>query len=289
MTRAIGGTFALARVSSEGAGSIRWASSYYFFDKKSIKWGARWAEFIERGLESAAFLISILTPSFFRSDHCREEYKLFSATEKRFGRKDLVLPIYYVRCNEIERRIVDDDIVGDILSRQYRDWRALRHQHWDNSDVRRSVSDLADSVAQVYFDLNDTLALNENDRRVKIVSDQKRQSMIADILTRGINYENVVLYAFEKWPDRPISRRHAIELSTQLNGSRYATIADIDREVQYAKLRVDEYVSSHPEKFKYSTDFITKTLYFVDSEYRSKHPVSSSTKNAAAKAGITRY
>jgi hypothetical protein len=74
---------------------------HIFFDRKSIGWGTRWSEFISKGLESAAFLIPILTPSFFQSPSCREEYKKFVETERRLGRRDLIRPVYYVTSVEV--------------------------------------------------------------------------------------------------------------------------------------------------------------------------------------------
>src|ERR1700736_1619596 len=75
---------------------------HIFFDKRDIKWGKRWASFIKHSLENPPFLIPILTPAYFQSRACREEYLKFADCEKKIGRNDLVLPLYYVKCREIE-------------------------------------------------------------------------------------------------------------------------------------------------------------------------------------------
>jgi hypothetical protein len=262
---------------------------HIFFDKKSIGWGKRWAEFIHRGLETAAFLIPILTPAFFESKQCREEYLIFSSTEKKLGRRDLVLPIYYVKSFEMEKKRDSDEVVKDILERQFRDWRTLRHRQKDDSELLRTFAELASTISDVYFEIVQLASLNQPDRAKKLRVAVQTVSFITQILERRIDYDSIIAYSVEMWPHLPVSPRWTRELLNDLNRDRYVIIRDIDQEVKYAAEKVAEYANEHPETFQNSTDFITKTLIFVDSEFRGKHNISELTRNAALRAGITRY
>jgi len=262
---------------------------HIFFDKKNIGWGKRWAEFIKKGLESTAFLIPILTPAFFQSQACRDEYMKFAETERRLGRRDLILPVYYVRSFEIERGSKDDKMVKDILTRQYRDWRRFRHRQRDDWEMLQHFSDLASSITETFFELKETVALDLTRRSEKIDRGSEAVAYIEEVLNREINYESIVAYSVEIWPRLPVSQDLTRTIIAEINRDRYNLVRDIDREVKYAAEKIKEYASEQPEKFRYSSDFISKSLIFVDSEYRGKASMSSRTRNAAVRANITRY
>ncbi|CAG0961345.1 hypothetical protein METP3_00846 [Methanosarcinales archaeon] len=99
-----------------------------FQDRKDIKWGQSWKERIENTLDEVTFLIPIITPSFFKSIPCRDEFKRFIEREKKLNRNDLILPVYYVNSDliEIKEKCTDDEIATIIASRQYVDWRNIR-------------------------------------------------------------------------------------------------------------------------------------------------------------------
>jgi len=72
-----------------------------FQDRDDIRWGQSWKERIEKSLDEVTFLIPIVTPGFFKSEHCRGELRRFLDREKELGRNDLVLPIYYVNSSQL--------------------------------------------------------------------------------------------------------------------------------------------------------------------------------------------
>lgn len=262
---------------------------HIFFDKKSIGWGKRWSEFINSGLEGAAFLIPILTPSFFRSDACRDEYKKFVEVEKRLGRRDLVLPIYYVKCREFEKGVASDHIVRDILSRQYRDWRENRHRNRDSMEILRGFADLAASISDVFFEIEETASLDADKKNEKLQGAYRRQGYFNELLDREISYESLVTYFVETWPKMPVSPEWTRELLSDINRERYKTLRDIDIEVKYAKDKVLAYAKTRPDLFAYSTDFVTKSLIFSDSEFRRNHSASPDTLAAARSADIAHH
>ena len=62
--------------------------------------GKQWQERIDESFDAVIFLVPILTPSFFKSEACRNELERFLDREKQLNRYDLILPVYYVnwRC-----------------------------------------------------------------------------------------------------------------------------------------------------------------------------------------------
>ncbi|MFZ3166862.1 MAG: FxSxx-COOH system tetratricopeptide repeat protein [Candidatus Methanoperedens sp.] len=99
-----------------------------FQDRNDITWGQNWKERIENTLDGVTFLIPIITPSFFKSTPCRDEFKRFIEREKKLNRNDLILPVYYLSSDfiEIKEKYADDEIATIIASRQYVDWRNIR-------------------------------------------------------------------------------------------------------------------------------------------------------------------
>lgn len=247
-----------------------------FFDKRSISWGTRWQEFIDGSLNNSAFFIPVLTPSFFTSPACREEYSKFAETEKKSGRRDLIKPIYYIRCKQIETKIAGDSVVDDVLTRQYRDWRHLRH-HNINNDIMREFAQLA---------LDITLTIEKMDG----IPPNKEEALYYDtLLDKPLNFENLIAYTALRFANKPVSEQWTRRLLADIDKSRYKNIRDINTEVNVAQNEVDKYAATNPGAFRFATDYITKSLIFVDSDFRSVHSVSPRTMDAAMKAKITRH
>ena len=110
-----------------------------FQDKKSIEWGENWKRRIDESIDATTFLIPITSPNFITSDICHSELLTFLGREKRLGRDDLILPIYYVDCS-----LFKEDEVGKVLfERQYADWRELRFGSLDSKKCRKQIERLA--------------------------------------------------------------------------------------------------------------------------------------------------
>jgi hypothetical protein len=123
-----------------------------FQDCKDIQWGWKWKIFIEESLKKVVFFIPIITPSFFKSKHCLMELKSFIKREKILKCKDLILPVYYVRCPTLDN-VLDgktkvlnektEKLVSVIASHQFADWRELRFKSFDSECVRETLAKLA--------------------------------------------------------------------------------------------------------------------------------------------------
>lgn len=113
-----------------------------FQDRKDIGWGQNWKERILDSIDASTFLIPVLSPSFFKSQPCRDELTLFLARETMLGRADLILPIYYVDAPVFQERS-KDDLARLLLTRQFVDWRKLRNKPLDTPEARESLAQLA--------------------------------------------------------------------------------------------------------------------------------------------------
>jgi len=84
-------------------------------------------------------------------------------------------------------------------------------------------------------------------------------------------------------PDKPVSDRLQKYLLRDLNISKYPTLLEIDQAVQRAEEAVNKYAQEQAEWFKFGTDHITKSLGFVDEEFRVKHGFANKTRAAFKK------
>jgi len=116
-----------------------------FFDRKDIKWGQNWKERIENSIDEITFLIPMITPNYFESEYCMEELRLFLERVSKLGRKDLILPIYYITCPLIDDagKQENNHMAQIIASRNYYDWRQLRFKDIKSSNISTELTNLA--------------------------------------------------------------------------------------------------------------------------------------------------
>jgi formylglycine-generating enzyme required for sulfatase activity len=120
-----------------------------FQDVDDIEIGERWSDKLDEILGEARFFIPILTPSYFNSAACRDELQKFLNAEVKAGRRDLILPIYYIRCTVLEDKELRraDDLATAIHQRQRWEWRELRHYSFRNRTVRLKIATLGEAIA----------------------------------------------------------------------------------------------------------------------------------------------
>ena len=121
-----------------------------FQDKKDILWGQQWKQRLDTELFNVTFLIPIITPSYFRSAACRDEFEKFVIREKQLGKDTLILPIYYLEADEINEVSGESgDAIATVLSqRNWADWRPMRFADIKTPEVERSIADMANTNLQ---------------------------------------------------------------------------------------------------------------------------------------------
>lgn len=118
-----------------------------FQDRNDIQWGQQWEERISQSLADVTFLIPIITPSFFESPACLNEFKTFLLREKTLGLDRLILPVIYTDCDQLESEKTGEDAVADIIKkRNWTDWRALRFKSFDDQDVLSALANMAKMI-----------------------------------------------------------------------------------------------------------------------------------------------
>jgi len=128
-----------------------------FQDRTAIAPGQDWKIAIETSLDQVMFLIAIITPSFFRSDPCKEELSRFKAREEALRRYDLIIPVYYVDCPGLTNPnvIAEDEAVRFIAERQQVDLRSLRFKTIDDEEIQKIINDLASRFVRVLGEIWD--------------------------------------------------------------------------------------------------------------------------------------
>lgn len=144
-----GGRLNELRERLSGEVATQWGEPFPIFrDREDIAVGEPWKDRIEGALDSATFLIAVLTPRFFRSGVCRAELERFLKREQDLGRDDLILPIYYIDAPELSdpatRR--KDPLAELIIQRQYWDWRPLRFESFNSRVVREMIARMASHI-----------------------------------------------------------------------------------------------------------------------------------------------
>lgn len=116
-----------------------------FQDRNDVLWGENWRQRIEETLNAATVLLVIMTPSFFASNECCNEVRIFLEREGKLGRTGLIFPVYYIDADQVDfpRRHDSGSVARILADRQCHDWRELRFEPQYSPVVRRAMAALA--------------------------------------------------------------------------------------------------------------------------------------------------
>jgi len=132
------------------AGEVRLQSGIafeIFIDREDLRWGEQWKARLEESLDAATFLVPMVTPGYFKREWCRKELARFLEREKKLGRGDLILPVYYVRTPEMEKE--SGDALAEVLrGRQRVDWRHLRFEPWTSPSIGQRLAQMAEQIVE---------------------------------------------------------------------------------------------------------------------------------------------
>lgn len=118
-----------------------------FQDKNEIGAGDDFSEVITEELDAADVLLILVSNAWLLSDWGRREFELFTKKERDSGREPRVLPVLWVSTPELKNP--DDAIAKELDKIQYEDWRDLRHENWQNPNIRMQVAKLAERVVAI--------------------------------------------------------------------------------------------------------------------------------------------
>jgi formylglycine-generating enzyme required for sulfatase activity len=110
-------------------------------DRDQLAWGQSWKRQIDESLDASAFLIAILSPSFFASKECVRELAKFREREKTLGRDDLILPVVWIQPDEFFD--ADHELAALLRQRQYTSWEEYRFHEPYPVEAKKAIAKLA--------------------------------------------------------------------------------------------------------------------------------------------------
>lgn len=165
-----------------------------FRDRKHIEWGQNWRQRIEESLGQVTFFIPVITPSYLASEYCKRELESFLQRERELKRNDLILPIIYVSCPELQTaHLSKDPLIQGIVDHQWVDWRDLRLAPFRSPKVEKAVASLARSIVGA---MNRPIEIDQS----SIVSEKTREAIAYRQQKRLTITELMSQYYLRKYP-----------------------------------------------------------------------------------------
>jgi hypothetical protein len=151
-------------------------------DKAAISLGTLWEKEIAQGINQSAFFIPIVTPRALRSQHCSFEFQSFLKREAELGRDDLVFPILYIAVPALEDEKLwrNDPVLSIVGTRQYLDWRELRHHDPSSTEVRQRLErfcrGITSALYKSWISIEDRRRRDEEQARQRSEEDGRRKT-----------------------------------------------------------------------------------------------------------------
>jgi hypothetical protein len=130
-----------------------------FQDTEDIHTGQNIQQRIAESLNETMLLLPIITPSYLHSAWCRDEFLRFLDRERRIGRNDLIIPVYYQTVQTLDAAMQhpsqaapsSDPIIQTIATRLAADWRNLRRS--PDARINEEIERIAQRVIQVITEI----------------------------------------------------------------------------------------------------------------------------------------
>lgn len=151
-----------------------------FVDRKDLEWGHEWRTRIDRALVQSAFFVPVITPRYFARTECRRELLDFSAQARSRGLNELLLPILYVKLDDLTESNSDEAVALTAQS-QYVDWTALRLASVDSQEYRIALNALAQRLQELVSSVEET----QLQREVSVSESSGPETDLADLLRRA--------------------------------------------------------------------------------------------------------
>lgn len=145
--------------------------------------------------------------------------------------------------------------------------------------LRRDLNNVASllEIAQGIFD-------SVREKRTAYVSEiQEKEQNPPAFLAQPLDFDTVIAYTQWKFSDLGADERLTQILLRDINLKNYPTLRQLDAAVDRAQKAVEAYRAENPDWFKTGTDFLTKSLGFVDADFRKRHGFAAKTRAAFEK------
>ena len=274
-----------------------------FMSAHDIESGSRWSEKLSFELEKSNYGIVCFSPENLEAPWLLYEA---GAISKLGGAAVCGLLLSHLKQTDISgplsqfqnRRFIEGDIsqlLLDINKKQKNpkdesQIQLLFEAIWPKIDEQyETLLKRNESGSKPYKERPERELLEELLFRVRSLESKSYNKIkIADLNLEGvlelpINSGSISAYSKLKFPDLSISNSWQEQLITDLEFSKYQYIRDIDAVLKIAANAIEKYKEKNPHLFHYSTDYLTKSLGFVDQEFREVHPWGVSTLQAFEK------
>ena len=112
---------------------------------------------------------------------------------------------------------------------------------------------------------------------------RQKQPSSPEFLAQPIDRETISAYTRWKYPNLPVKENLQELLIRDLDHSRFRTLKDMDDVIARAIDAVKAYSKEASDLFTFGTDYITKSMGFVDEHFRQAHGFGTQTRQAFAK------
>jgi len=221
-----------------------------WYDEFEIDWGDSIRESIDNGLKESRFSIVVLSKSFFKKSWTNNELNGYFSFDSKEAKR--ILPIWYnVTIDEVKE-------YSPILS-------------------DRAAANSEDGIEKIIEKIKKRLKINFTETS----SNNKPQK---ELLDEKINWDSLSQFTKFKFGFLGVDEYWQAALLDDLQGnSNIKSIRDIDEIIEKAIIAVAAYVRERPDSFNSGTDFITKSLGFMNEDFRDIHAWSKSTFTAFRK------
>jgi ppGpp synthetase/RelA/SpoT-type nucleotidyltranferase len=112
---------------------------------------------------------------------------------------------------------------------------------------------------------------------------RQKQPSSPGFLAQPIDRETISAYTRWKYPNLPVKENLQELLIRDLDRSRFKTLKDVDDVILRAMDAVKAYSKEAPDLFNFGTDYIAKSIGFVDEHFRRAHGFGPQTREAFAR------
>jgi hypothetical protein len=209
-----------------------------WYDDFEIKWGDSIRESIDKGLIESRFAVVVLSKNFFKKNWAANEINAYFSLESKEAKR--ILPIWHnVTIEEVRN-------YSPILS----DRKA--------ADSKEGIDNIVEKIMRRLL-----INFEKSTRKIGITIKILDEKIDWDSLSRYTKYRFGNLGKDEFW--------QAAFLDDIQDNKNYKKIRDIDEAIDKANIAVSTYLKENPKYFTSGTDFITKSVGFIDDEFRKKH------------------
>ena len=222
-----------------------------FQDSEDILEGEHWRRVIRESIDGSTLLIAIVTPSYLKSDSCKEELIQFLELDQRVGRDDLILPVIYVEPPALGDD-EDDPLAAQLESRQRFDWQELRFADLDSDASRRAIAELGRGIESALQRSKqepakvDAVALALVDAETDDVAEPGFVELVAEAECAMPEFNDTIrLFAqtmedYAQLASRATSRLEAAENSSKPSKAKLEAIRQLTTELEEPTARMEE-------------------------------------------------